>query len=633
MSNMPFFPKFPRLVAPLRIGNVTLRSRMASAPMGFPYITADGLVTNEMIAFYEHRARGGASLVTVSEAYTHPTGKSHGRILNLDADGALQGLTDLARAIRRHGAVASIELNHSGMYSEMDARDEDRGSEPPKLTVTEMSTRLIDEIVESFGRGAALIRRAGFDMVMIHGAHGWLIEQFLSPEFNHRTDKYGGSFENRARLALEIIDSVREAVGTIFPIDFRISGDNPEAVELAKLIETKIDLLHVSAGTNEEKFAVTHPPMFAPHGVNVRYAAEIKKHISIPVATVGALNDPAEMEKIVASGDADIICMARALLADPELPKKIEANRDDEILKCLRCFTCHAERVLTQTRVCAINPIIGRESEARFAPPPTVPQRVLVAGGGPGGMMAALTAAQRGHEVTLCEKHTHLGGALLAERGVSFKQAALDMISTREQQMIREGVDIRYNVEVTAEFVRRHNPDALIVAIGSEPAAPSIEGVLSKNVIFAVNLPEWISTVGKRVAIIGGGLVGCESAVHLSQLGHTVTVLEMGALLAPDANPRHRPILLVELEARGIEVHTATRAIAVRDGGVTAMQNDTEAFFAADTIIIATGQNPRMTAANSLRGICPKTEFIGDCVNVRNIREAVFRGYHAALNI
>ena len=632
-NTTPFFPKYPRLSAPLRVGNVTLRNRMASAPMGFPYITADGLVTNEMIAFYEHRARGGASLVTVSEAYTHPTGKSHGRILNLGADGALQGLTDLARGIRRHGAVASIELNHSGMYSEMDARDEDKGAEPPKLTATEMPVELIREIVASFGEGAALVRRAGFDMVMIHGAHGWLIEQFLSPETNKRTDEYGGAFANRARIALEIIDAVRAAVGVLFPIDFRISGDNPEAIELAKLIEPKIDLIHVSAGTNEEKFAVTHPPMFAPHGVNVHFAAELRRHLSIPVATVGALNEPIEMEKIISDGDADIVCMARALLADPELPRKVTANRDDEILKCLRCFTCHAERVLTQTRVCSINPVIGRETDARYAPPPTEPKRVLVVGGGPGGMMAALTAAQRGHEVTLCEKHTELGGALLAERGVGFKKSVLDMISTREIQMRRTGVDIRFNIEVTAEFVRRFSPDAMIVAIGSEPVAPSIDGIRSRNVIFAANLPERIDEVGESVAIIGGGLVGCETAIHLAQLGKRVTILEMGARLAPDANPRHRPILLEKIDSCGIETETMTRAAIVHHLGVTAVRGGIEQTYEADTVILSTGQRPLHSVADSLRGICPVTEFVGDCVRVANIREAVFRGYHAALDL
>ncbi|MDR0838654.1 MAG: FAD-dependent oxidoreductase [Oscillospiraceae bacterium] len=659
MALKPFWiQKHPLLCSPLRVGNITLRNRMCSAPMGFPYITATGCVTDDLIAFYELRAKGGAAIVTVSEAYTHPTGKSHGRLLNLEADGALQGLTDLSRAIRRHGAAASIELNHSGMFSEMDIPDGERDGElvkygpsdavlPDGKSVREMPAEMIDEIVASFGRGAALCKRAGFDMVMIHGGHGWLIEQFLSPAMNKRTDKYGGALENRARLALEIIDAVRESVGRGFPIDFRMSGvenipggyELADAVEFAKLIEGKIDLLHVSAGSGEGNFETTHPPMFAPHGVNVPFAAEIKKHVNIPVAAVGALNDPDEMERIVATGQADLVCMARALLADPELPKKVEANRDDEILRCLRCFTCHAERMLTQTRVCAINPIIGREVEAKFAPPATSPKRVLVAGGGPGGMMAALTAAGRGHSVTLCERRNELGGALLAEECIPFKRESIDLVKTRELQLRLAGVDIRFGAEVTPEFVRRFAPDALIVAIGAEPIIPNLPGIGTPqdidgaNVIVANDLSQKLAEAGRRVAIIGGGLVGCEAAVFLAGTGRDVTLIEMGERIAPDSNPRHRPILMRRLEA-SVKIHTQLRATAVSERGLHAVNADgEEKLLEADTVIVAVGQKPLRAEADVLRGLAPETAFIGDCVAAKNIREAVFRGYHAGLDI
>ncbi|MDR2615603.1 MAG: FAD-dependent oxidoreductase [Oscillospiraceae bacterium] len=656
MQKTPFTPKYPYLVSPLRVGNVTLRSRMCSAPMGFPYITPDGLVTNELIAFYELRAKGGAASVTVSEAITHPTGKSHGRLLSLFADGALQGLTDLARAIRRHGAAASIELNHGGMYSEMDIPTDGRDAEilkygpsalvlPDGKRVREMPVSLIDEIVESFALGAALIKRAGFDMVMLHGGHGWLIEQFLSPAVNHRTDEYGGGLQNRARLAARIIDAIRGAVGPGFPIEFRMSGaeyipggyDVSEAAEFARLIDGKVDLIHVSAGFGEDGFAVTHPSMFAPHGVNVHLAAEIKKHVSVPVAAVGALNDPEEMEQIISSGKADAVCMARALLSDPDLPRKVEANRDDEILRCLRCLTCHAERMLTQTRVCAVNPIIGREYESRFDTPRGAKKRVLVVGGGPGGITAALTAAERGHSVVLCEKRHELGGALLAETGVPFKRASLDFVKTRELQLRLAGVDIRFGAEVTPEFVRRFAPDALIVAIGAEPIIPQIPGVQRENVIFAAALPERLRDVGQRVAILGGGLVGCETAVFLAQSGKDVTLVEMGPSLAPDANPRHGPILL-KLVSELAEIYVSTRGVAVTERGLAAERTQNgdrpeEFLIEADTVIVAAGSKPRHSAADALRSLAPEASFIGDCVKAKNIREAVFRGYHAALDL
>ncbi|MBO6010380.1 MAG: FAD-dependent oxidoreductase, partial [Oscillospiraceae bacterium] len=431
----PYVPEYPLLCAPLKVGNVTLRSRMCSAPMGFPDLTEDGCLTEGAIAFYENRARGGAAVVTVSEACVdYVNGKSHGRLINLQNPGVLAGLTNCARAIRRHGALASIELNHAGMLSDFDVAEEDRRSDgrahygpsatalPSGVAVEAMTEEQIREAAERFARGAALVKRAGFDMLMLHAGHGWLIHQFLSPLTNRRGDGYGGSRENRFRFALEVIDAVRAAVGPGFPIELRFSAMETapggitlaDAVAFAKAAEDRVDILHVSAG-GEPDFHVTHPPMFSEPGCNVHFAAEIKKHVSIPVATLGALNEPEQMESVLASGQADVVCMARALLADPELPKKVEQNRADEILRCIRCFTCHAERMLTQTRICALNPQIGREYEAKFDPPPTRPKRLLIAGGGPGGMQAAVTAAMRGHSVTLCEASDALGGNLRCE--------------------------------------------------------------------------------------------------------------------------------------------------------------------------------------------------------------------------
>ncbi|MBQ9857837.1 MAG: FAD-dependent oxidoreductase, partial [Oscillospiraceae bacterium] len=551
-------PEFPNLCKALHIGNVTLRNRMCSAPMGFPDLTEDGCLTDGAIAFYENRAKGGAAIVTISEAsvdYAH--GKSHGRLINLQNPGVLANLTNAARAIKRHGALASIELNHSGMLSEFDVVVSERTGDglehwgpvdtvlPDGSKVRGMTQDMIDYTVELYRKGAALVKRAGFDMIMIHAGHGWLIHQFLSKLTNTRTDEYGGSMENRARLALEIIDAVRGAVGVGFPIEIRFSGIEmakggvslEDAVEFAKLIQDKVDILHVSAG-GEPEFHVTHPSMFQDAGCNVKYAAEIKKHVKIPVATVGALNEPSDMEEIIASGQADIVCMARALLADPELPKKVEQNRTDEILRCMRCFVCHAERMLTQTRVCAINPQIGREYEAKFAPPATDKKRVLVAGGGPGGMQCALTAAQRGHDVTLCEMSESLGGNLKCEKNVPFKASFPKYIATMSRRMELAGVKVMLSAEVTPEFVHKFEPDVLVVAIGAESFVPPVSGIDSKNVIPVTELHTREGEIGKRVAVLGGGLSGCECAVHLAKAGHEVTVIEMRSDVAVDANPR-----------------------------------------------------------------------------------------------
>ena len=646
-------PKFPNLCKHLHIGSITLRNRMCSAPMGFPDLTEDGCLTDGAIAFYENRAKGGAAVVTISEAsvdYAH--GKSHGRLINLQNPGVLANLTNAARAIKRHGALASIELNHSGMLSEFDVVASERTGDglehwgpvdtvlPDGSKVRSMTQEMIDYTVELYRRGAALVKRAGFDMIMIHAGHGWLIHQFLSKLTNTRADIYGGSMENRARLAIEIIDAVREAVGAGFPIEVRFSGIEmaeggvslEDAIEFAKLIQYKVDILHVSAG-GEPEFHVTHPSMFQDAGCNVKYAAEIKKHVKIPVATVGALNEPEQMEEIISSGKADIVCMARALLADPELPKKVEQNRTDEILRCMRCFVCHAERMLTQTRVCAINPQIGREYEAKFEPPATAKKKVLIAGGGPSGMQCAFTAAQRGHDVTLCEKSDSLGGNLKCEENVPFKSAFPKYISTMSRRMELAEVDVKLNTKVTPEFVREFEPDVLVVAIGAEPLALPIAGIDGNNVISVTDLHKRENDIGKRVCVLGGGLSGCECGVYLAKEGHDVTIIEMRDDVALDANPRHRPALMREL-AKHTTVRTGLRASEVSENGLVCTDKDgNEVFIGADTILLASGMKARTDAGDALRGTAPNVQVIGDCDRPMNIRNATFRAYHAGLDI
>ena len=351
---------------------------------------------------------------------------------------------------------------------------------PDGVPVKALTEEMLQDIVASYGKTAALAKRAGFQMIMIHGGHGWLINQFLSPYFNKRTDKYGGSLENRCRLAVEVLKAVREAVGPGFPIEFRMSGselfeggyDLKEGVRIAQTIEPYVDLIHVSAGTYQRGFGDTHPSMFKDHGCNVYLAAEIKKHVSIPVATIGGLNDPAQMEEIIASGKADIVYMARALLADPFLPRKVVENRENEIVKCLRCFTCMAERAATSTRRCTVNPLIGREIEGSEVYPAPVKKKVLVAGGGPGGLYAAYTAARRGHQVILCEKEAELGGILKSEQALPFKREMYELSNTYALFARNAGVEIRTSVEVTPEYVEKEAPDALIVAVGSQPLVP-----------------------------------------------------------------------------------------------------------------------------------------------------------------
>lgn len=646
--------KYPHLCAPIQIGNVTFRNRMFSAPMSGAEITADCCIGRSATAFYELRAKGGAANVTVSEVMVDPnTDGSHAFHLNTSTVGSIPSFTLTADAIRRHGAIPSVEFSHSGQYAGTYMQDKGKqsalcqwgpseGTRPDGRPVQALTDDMIADIVSCYRENARLAKRCGFEMIMVHAGHGWLINQFLSPFFNHRTDKYGGSRANRVRFCIEVLQAIREEVGQGFPIELRISGDEffeggydlAECIEICKLVESYIDLLHVSAASYQQGFGRTHPSAFLPHGCNVYLAAEIKKHVSVPVAAIGGLNDPAQMEQIIASGQADVIYMGRALLADPMLPRKVAANRDEDIVRCLRCFTCMAERAMTSTRRCAVNPMIGRELDGMEILPAAKSQKVLVVGAGPGGLKAAETAARRGHQVILCEKEAEAGGILREEQAVPFKYEMYQLGVTLEKLCRDLGVEIRLNTEVTRAYIEQEQPDAVILALGSSPVVPPIPGLHGENVIIVNDYYRQKDRVQDSVVVLGGGLAGSELAIHLAREGKRVSIVEMRAELAPDANLRHRPLLLQEIQQVGVRVYTAHKGLRITAEGVWAKAPDeTEVLIPGKTVICALGQRANTAAADKLRRSAPYVAVVGDCGKVANITAAIYQGYHAALDI
>ena len=626
--------RYPLLTSPIQIGGVTLRHRMCAAPMGATDITPDCCPGPRSVGFYELRAKGGAASVAVSELVVHPeTDGSHMLHLDLATPGCLAAHTYTADAIRRHGAIPSIEFSHSGQYAGTYLADRAKkaalcqygpsdGVRPDGHPVKGLAAEQIADIVRAYGDTAALAKRAGYEMIMVHAGHSWLINQFLSPYFNHRRDEYGGSLENRLRFAREILSAVRAQVGPAFPIELRMSGselfeggyDLAEGCEIAQGLEDLVDLIHVSAGSYQFGFFHTHPSMFSPHGVNVHLAAEIKRHVSKPVATIGAINDPAMMEEILEKDQADVIDMARELLADPFLPNKVMAGQEDKIVKCLRCFTCMAERPATQTRRCAVNPLIGREIEGMEVVPVLRPKKVLVAGGGVSGLKAALTAAQRGHQVILCEKTDALGGIL--------------------KRLARaEGVDIRLNTAVTPEYAEREAPDALILAVGSTPIVPPLPGIDGDNVVVVNDYYKNKDKVKDTVVVLGGGLAGCECAVHLAREGKRVHLVEMRDVLAPDCNIRHRPILMKKVDEL-VTVHLGHAGVEVTAEGLLCKASDgSQVLIPGQTVICAVGQRANRADAQALHTAAPFVREVGDCIRPANITKAVYEGYHAALDI
>jgi len=645
--------KYPNLCKPIKIGSVWYRNRMFSTPMGGTDIENDGCIGPKSTAFYEYRAKGGAAAVTVSELMVHPaTDGSHAYHLDESILNSLAKAAYTADAIRRHGAVPSIELSHSGMFAGTYMTDRnkshglahwsaDDGVRADGVPYKALTKDMIGEIVAAYGHVAGLCKRAGFEMVMVHAGHGWLLNQFLSPMFNHRTDEYGGSTENRCRLTIEVLKAVRAAVGPGFPIELRLSGAEfveegyglDEGVKIAKLLEPYIDILHVTAGTYQRTFGITHPSMFEDHGRNVYLAAEIKKHVSIPVATIGGLSDPVQMEEIIASGKADIVYMGRQLLADPFLPQKVMENRDEEIVHCMRCFVCMSERAATGTRRCAINPIIGREDEGMEISPAPVKKRVLVAGGGPGGLYAAYTAARRGHDVLLCEKEDRVGGILKSEEVLPFKQEMYMLGNTYKLLAERAGAKIVTGQAVTKEFAEAYKPDALIIAVGSSPLRPPIPGLDGENVILVNDLYKHEKPVTDSVAVFGGGISGVECAIHMGMEGKTVHLVEMRDDVALDSVIRQRPILLEKLY-KLCTVHTGYRGLEVTKDGIWCQTREGEKVLVpGTTIICALGQRPNSGTVEELYDCAPFVRVIGDANSIGTITKATYQGRHAALDI
>ncbi len=446
------------------------------------------------------------------------------------------------------------------------------------------------------------------------------------------------------RLPLAIVEAIKKACGRDFPVEFRMSGDecNPngyhldDAIEMAKMLDGHVDLLHVSAGNHEifDVFYITHPSMFLEDGCNVKYAAAIKKAVNCPVGTVGALTDPAMMEEIIASGQADVVNIGRQSLADPYLPNKARQGKSDEIGQCMRCYACFSECDATRHFQCAINPVIGFEAEVTQRPAAREHKKVLIAGGGMAGMEAAIECAAAGHEVILCEKTDKLGGTLLCEEKVPFKDKLGRYIRRQIRLVERSGAEVRMNTEVTRELAAEIEPDVIIAALGARPVKPPIKGIDLPGVFGAEEIYYHPEKAGKKIVVLGGGLVGIELSLFLAMEGAEVSIVEMLPHLSYGHEVVHGSLLDLKLEEYKIKVNLNTKALEITEEGVKCeTDKGEEVFFAADTVIYAVGQRPEWERADELRDLAPEFYQLGDCLKPRNIMSATHEAFFAARDI
>lgn len=649
---------YPHLFAPIRVRNVYIKNRVESAPM-----SASGEVpfyTREAYEMYNSIAKGGAGIVTLGEAGVHSlTDHAHPAMPHLDDENLLPSLIQTVDTVHKWGALASIELTHSGCRAKGAFLAEGGyviGPSPMEENlygdkVIEMDEDMMNEIADAYAQAAYMAEFAGCDMVNIHGGHGWLISQFLSDLNNHRTDKYGGSIENKARFPLMIVDRIRQKCPNLI-IEFRLSGVEEteggitidETVEFAKMLDGKVDIIHVSAATFHDTGSAARmfPTVFYPRGCNVENASKIKAVVKNSlVSVVGGINDPEFMEEALADGKADFVVVGRQFIADPDWVVKARTGRADEISKCIRCETCISAGFIPHVPFssgvlrCSVNPMWGREYEnTRKEEKPERLKKVLVAGGGPGGMEAAMTAARRGHTVILCEKSDHLAANLDYAKQISFKHDIVDFLKSMVVRVQRTpNLEIRLDTEVTEELICAEKPDVIIAACGSEPITPPIPGLDRPIVHHITDLYRKHLSIGKKVVVIGGGLAGCEEGLGLAWEGHDVTIVEMKDGLAKDAPYIHWRHLLTKLN-ESVHSYCSARVLSVEENGVKIVDAEgTEQLLEADTVLVAAGMRGTSEHFDSWHDLADEVIVVGDCRKASKILEAMRTGYCAGMTI
>ena len=632
--------QFRKLMEPGKIGGLELKNRIVMAPMVTRYAGDSGEVTQRMVDYYQERARGGVGLI-VTEAVYFCEGGNPGRLSIYD-DEFMPGLRWLLEKIEAAGCKAAIELNPGrGRKDEVQPvcasnvppspyiPGPSKGQEPRVLTIEE-----IELLIGQFGQAAKRAKDIGFHALMLHGAAAYLVMDFLSPLTNQRTDEYGGDIKARAKLALRLMESARRAVGEDFPILFRMTVDQhveggfslSDAIVVCQMLEkagcSAIDVISGSYAAPE--WAI--PPMPIRGGCNADMSAAVKAAVNIPVMVAGKINDPSLAEEILEQGKADFVDLGRALIADPKFPEKVYEKRTDDIRRCLCCNVCYQTVVSAGSALrCTVNPEVGRENAFRIAPTGDA-KKVLVIGGGPGGMEAARVAALRGHEVTLWEKHDGLGGQLRLASVPPHKEPIGELMDYLGVQVQKAGVRVELERESTFESVIDFEPDAVIVATGAKPLIPEISGIQEqeKKVVLAQDLLAGRKEAGATVVIIGGELVGCETGEFLAEQGKQVVITTLLSEMATNLPMINRSFLLRSLENKGILMVPSVRYESVTEDGINIVDGEGKRkFLKAETIVIAAGFVPDDGLFRSLKHEVKECYAIGDCVQPRNILEAI----------
>ena len=634
--------RYENLFKKIKIKNTEIKNRLIMAPMATRFASFYGEVTERLIRYYEERAKGGVGLITVEATAISPEGIGWRNNLSIYDDHFIPGLQRLTETLHRHGAKVSLEIFHTGRKAP-DAIIGQKSVAPSAVsliggvTPRELEIREIRELVKKFGNAAKRAKNAGFDVVNLHMAHGYLINQFLSPLTNKRTDQYGGNTEKRCQFAIEVIREVRRQVGKDFPVFCRLTAeegmgsigiDVNESVKIAPLLEDAgADAIDISGGASDKPY-LTEGTYSLESGFLVYLAKAIKKSVKIPVTIVGKIKNPEFAESILKDGFSDFIVLGRSMIADPHWPKKVLENRENEIVPCISCVQGCTGRLGKDLDIsCTVNPIVGREGmfdglERKKS------KRILIAGSGVAGMFAANALAKQGHQIMLLEKSDSLGGQLNLAAVPGHKTADLKpLLEYLKNQLEINQVDINLNEEAKRESIKKYAPDILIQATGAKPRTFPIEGTEKIQIMTAWDVLRSKSCPGEHIAVIGGGEVGLETAEFItSKLGKKVYVFEILTQYGKDMNRHEKNFLLQRIENSGIEIFTQARVMCVKGNQLHFERGDLEEEVGPiDTIVFSAGSQPhRQECFNDL--YIP-VHSIGDCTVPRRMYEAIHAAY------